>query len=161
GHRRRGFRGCAPHRAVAARWQGKRRAARRSRRDASAVRRARGAGCGDRRALRCDLWPLLAGREQRRRLADRLRAAPWRGRRAARDMLAQGLKGSPRLGAGPEFDAWAGSAAIAALSRAETVVALTPCVTETMKQYADVLLPVGTFGESAGTFINGEGLWQT
>ena len=80
---------------------------------------------------------------------------------AARDMLAQGLKGYLLLGAEPEFDAWEGSAAIAALSRAETVVALTPFVTETMKQYADVLLPVGTFGESAGTFINGEGLWQT
>ena len=29
-----------------------------------------------------------------------------------------------------------------------------------MLQYADVILPAGTFAETAGTFVNAEGLWQ-
>jgi len=41
------------------------------------------------------------------------------------------------------------------------VLALTSYVTERMKEYADVLLPVGTFSETSGTFVNLEGRWQS
>ena len=41
------------------------------------------------------------------------------------------------------------------------VVALTPYLGEALKAHADVVLPVGTFAETAGTFVNGEGRWQS
>src|SRR5690606_33665307 len=40
-------------------------------------------------------------------------------------------------------------------------VMLTSFVTDAMKEYADVLLPIGTFGETAGSYINAEGAWQS
>src|SRR5690606_26140385 len=51
--------------------------------------------------------------------------------------------------------------ALAALQAAEQVVAFTPFVTEAMKAYATVLLPIGTFGETSGTFVNGAGQVQS
>ncbi|HEY1991832.1 MAG TPA: molybdopterin-dependent oxidoreductase, partial [Gammaproteobacteria bacterium] len=33
--------------------------------------------------------------------------------------------------------------------------------TETMRQYASVLLPAGAYGETSGTFVNAEGRWQS
>ncbi|MFK8029438.1 MAG: NADH-quinone oxidoreductase subunit NuoG [Gammaproteobacteria bacterium] len=41
------------------------------------------------------------------------------------------------------------------------VVALTSYLTEAMRSYADVILPVAAFGESAGTYVNAEGRWQS
>ncbi len=79
----------------------------------------------------------------------------------ARAMLERGLKGYLLLGLEPEFDCWDGAAAIDALSAAEAVVCVTPFVTEQMKAYASVLLPAATFGETSGTFVNAEGLWQS
>ena len=48
-----------------------------------------------------------------------------------------------------------------ALTNADMVVALTPFVTESLKTDADVLLPMGSFAESAGTYVNCEGVWQS
>ena len=48
-----------------------------------------------------------------------------------------------------------------ALANADMVVALTPFVTESLKTDADVLLPIGSFAESAGTYVNCEGIWQS
>jgi len=47
------------------------------------------------------------------------------------------------------------------LNNADIVVALTPFVTESLKTDADVLLPMGSFAESAGTYVNCEGVWQS
>ncbi len=44
---------------------------------------------------------------------------------------------------------------------AATVIALTPFVTDELRAVADVLLPVGTYVETAGTFVNVEGRWQS
>jgi NADH-quinone oxidoreductase subunit G len=41
------------------------------------------------------------------------------------------------------------------------VVVLTPFATEAMRAFAHVLLPVGTFAETSGTFVNAEGRWQS
>jgi NADH-quinone oxidoreductase subunit G len=41
------------------------------------------------------------------------------------------------------------------------VVALTPFVSEELKRIAHVLLPIGTFAETSGTYVNCEGLWQS
>ena len=51
--------------------------------------------------------------------------------------------------------------ALRSLGGAEFVVALTPFVTAELKQVAQVLLPIGSFAETSGTFVNLEGRWQS
>jgi NADH-quinone oxidoreductase subunit G len=51
--------------------------------------------------------------------------------------------------------------ALRTLARAELVVALTPFASEEMKAVAHVLLPMGTYAETSGTFVNCEGVWQS
>ena len=41
------------------------------------------------------------------------------------------------------------------------VAALTPFVSETLLDKADLLLPIGTWAETSGTFVNVEGTWQS
>jgi NADH-quinone oxidoreductase subunit G len=60
----------------------------------------------------------------------------------------------------PEFDIAAAGAA-ATLRAAGFVAAATPYVTDAVKQWADVLLPIGSFAETSGTFVNVEGRWQS
>jgi NADH-quinone oxidoreductase subunit G len=47
------------------------------------------------------------------------------------------------------------------LGKAEFVVAMTPFVSEQLKKVAHVILPIGTFAETSGTYVNMEGLWQS
>jgi NADH-quinone oxidoreductase subunit G len=78
----------------------------------------------------------------------------------ARAMLENPLKAYMLLGAiEPGLDVSAN--AQKALTGAEFVVVLTPFATETMRKFAHVLLPIGTFAETSGTFVNAEGRWQT
>ncbi len=49
----------------------------------------------------------------------------------------------------------------AALAGADNVVAMTNFDSESLRDHVTVLLPVGTFAESAGTYINVEGTWQS
>lgn len=79
----------------------------------------------------------------------------------ARAMLAEPRKAYLLLGLEPELDCWDGLAATHALEQADSVVHITPFVTERMKAVASVLLPAATFGETSGTFVNGEGVWQS
>jgi NADH-quinone oxidoreductase subunit G len=76
-------------------------------------------------------------------------------------MLHQPRKNYLLLGLEPELDCADGTAALAAMQQAEFVVALTPFVTERMREYADVLLPINCFSETSGTFVNCEGRWQS
>ncbi len=64
------------------------------------------------------------------------------------------------FGVEPELDAYDAAAAAAALRAAEFVVALTAFKGDVMN-YADVLLPVAPFTETAGSFINMEGRLQS
>jgi NADH-quinone oxidoreductase subunit G len=41
------------------------------------------------------------------------------------------------------------------------VVAATPYADDTLKSVAHVLLPIATFAETSGTYVNLEGLWQS
>ncbi len=75
-------------------------------------------------------------------------------------MLAGGLDAMLLLGLEPEHDSAAGAAALEALGRTGFVACLTPYVTPAMKQYASVLLPVGTVYETSGSFVNCEGRRQ-
>jgi NADH-quinone oxidoreductase subunit G len=83
--------------------------------------------------------------------------------RAGRD--ARSMLESPRaayvlFGVEPSQDLAAGAQALDAL-RAAKVVAFTPFVSAELLDIADVLLPLATFAETAGTFVNAEGRWQS
>ena len=76
-------------------------------------------------------------------------------------MLAEPRRNYLLLGIEPEFDCADGAQALTALKQAEFVVCLTSYVTDTMRDYADVLLPVNLFAETSGTYVNVEGRWQS
>lgn len=78
----------------------------------------------------------------------------------AYEMIDQQLKAWVLFGMEPE-DCADPEQALEAFQEAEFVVCMTPYVTEAAKEYADVLLPVGTFAETSGTFVNVEGRWQS
>ncbi len=79
----------------------------------------------------------------------------------AREQLSEPRKACILLGVEPEYDCWDSAAATAALAASGFVVALAPWASETMKANADVLLPIGPFTETSGTFVNAEGRWQS
>jgi NADH-quinone oxidoreductase subunit G len=47
------------------------------------------------------------------------------------------------------------------LGKAEFVVAITPFANDQLREIAHVLLPIGTFAETSGTYVNLEGTWQS
>jgi NADH-quinone oxidoreductase subunit G len=78
----------------------------------------------------------------------------------AADMLGGKLKAAILLNVEPAFDAANPAAAIAALNKADMVIALTP-FKDAALDCADVLLPISPFTETAGTFVNAEGRAQS
>ncbi len=48
-----------------------------------------------------------------------------------------------------------------ALAKSEFVVAITPFANDRLRQVAHVMLPIGTFAETSGTYVNLEGVWQS
>ena len=75
-------------------------------------------------------------------------------------MLASPRKAYLLLGAEPELDSANPSQAIQALQRADMVVAMS-AYKHAALEYADVLLPIAPFTETAGTFISTEGRVQS
>lgn len=75
------------------------------------------------------------------------------------DMFAARLKSYILLGAIEPAHDITSSAAIEALKAAECVIALSPYTTA--KEFAHVMLPIGTFAETSGTYVNLEGRWQS
>ncbi|MFO7602399.1 MAG: NADH-quinone oxidoreductase subunit NuoG [Gammaproteobacteria bacterium] len=100
----------------------------------------------------------LAGAIPHRQAAGDKAAA---GGQNARDMFAAGLSAYVLLQVEPEQDCANPAAASQALEDADFVISLTPYVTDTMRAYADVLLPIATFAETSGTYVNAEGTWQS
>ncbi|MEM5274023.1 NADH-quinone oxidoreductase subunit NuoG [Cupriavidus taiwanensis] len=88
-------------------------------------------------------------------------ALPKQGGANAQAMLATPRKAYILLNTEPEFDAADPRQALAALAQAGTVVVLSPFRSEAAMQYADVILPVTPFTETAGTFVNCEGKPQS
>ncbi len=78
----------------------------------------------------------------------------------AQQMTAQPLKAYVLLGVEPELDMHNPRQAIDAMKQAEFVVALS-AYQHTATAYAQVLLPIAPFTETAGTFINTEGRAQS
>ncbi|WP_175872608.1 NADH-quinone oxidoreductase subunit NuoG [Burkholderia sp. BCC0397] len=85
-------------------------------------------------------------------------ALPGEGGLNAREAFAQPRKGYVLLNVEPEFDTADPAQALAALNQAEMVVVMSPF--KHGLDYADVLLPVAPFTETAGTFVNAEGTVQ-
>jgi NADH-quinone oxidoreductase subunit G len=75
-------------------------------------------------------------------------------------MLASPLSAYVLLGAEPELDGYDAAAAAASMRAAEFVVALSVFKTAAL-DYADVLLPIAPFTETAGSFVNMEGRLQS
>ncbi|MGH8744300.1 MAG: molybdopterin-dependent oxidoreductase, partial [Burkholderiales bacterium] len=80
--------------------------------------------------------------------------------KTAKAMLGHPLKGYLVLNAEIELDCHDPQAALAALRSAELVVALSAYKHKAV-EYAQVLLPISPFTETAGTFINTEGRMQS
>jgi NADH-quinone oxidoreductase subunit G len=78
----------------------------------------------------------------------------------ARAMLETPRNAYILFGIEPSKDLAEGAEALRSL-RDAAVVAFTPFASEELLDVADVLLPIGTFAETAGTFVNAEGRWQS
>ena len=78
----------------------------------------------------------------------------------AAEMIENGMNAFVLLNVEPEFDSANPAQAVKAVNEADFVISLTPYVTDEMKAYADVLLPVAPFTETAGSYINVEGQLQ-
>jgi NADH-quinone oxidoreductase subunit G len=61
----------------------------------------------------------------------------------------------------PDADIHATTDAVQKLSNQDFVIALTPFVSDSLLETADLLLPIGTFAETSGTYINVAGTWQS
>ncbi len=78
----------------------------------------------------------------------------------ARAMIEAGLDAYLLMGLEPELDCAAGARAREALHAARFVVSLGAFRSEAMTGYADVILPIAAFAETAGTFVNLSGTRQ-
>ncbi len=72
-----------------------------------------------------------------------------------------GIKAYFLLNIEPGIDSVYGDKANQALAQADLVVAMTAFVTEDLKKNANVLLPIAAFTETAGSYVNVLGEWQS
>ncbi len=77
------------------------------------------------------------------------------------EMLSEGRKAFFLMAVEPELDCISSALALTQMINADFVVNMTSFVTDTMKNYADVLLPITPFTETSGTYVNIEGIWQS
>ncbi|MGD9888097.1 MAG: NADH-quinone oxidoreductase subunit NuoG [Halothiobacillaceae bacterium] len=78
----------------------------------------------------------------------------------AADILSKPSQAKLLIGIEPELDSLQGQNALAVLQQSGFNVVITPFLTEVMRSYAHVVLPMVTFAETSGTYVNTEGLWQ-
>jgi len=81
--------------------------------------------------------------------------------KSATDMINDGMNGLILLGIEPEFDCANPSKAINMVKETDFVISMSSFVTDAMKDYSDVLLPISPYTETSGTYINVEGQWQS
>lgn len=79
----------------------------------------------------------------------------------AQTMLAEPRKAYFLWNVEPEYDCWNPATALQVMSSADSVIVATSFASETMKHYADVMLPIGAGPEISGTLVNAEGRWQS
>ena len=76
-------------------------------------------------------------------------------------MLSNELEALVLVNVEPDADIHATTDVVAKIAEHKFVVALTPFVSEALLESADLLLPIGTFAETSGTYINAAGTWQS
>ena len=76
-------------------------------------------------------------------------------------MLAEKLSAYILMGVEPELDCADSCLALEALQACDNVIMLTDFATEAVKAYADIILPIASFGETSGTYVNMCGEWQS
>lgn len=69
-------------------------------------------------------------------------------------MLSSKLSALLLLNLEPGFD-------LPAIGEQDFVIAMTPFDSDSLRESADLLLPIGTFAESSGTYVNVAGTWQS
>ena len=80
---------------------------------------------------------------------------------AAAELIARPPQGLLLVGVEPDLDCADGNQAIVAMEKAGFVLALSPFLADSLLEHADVILPMGTFAETSGTFVNATGEWQS
>ena len=81
--------------------------------------------------------------------------------KTAADMINSGMNALVLLGVEPEYDCANPALALITVKETDFVISMTSFVTDSMKQYADVLLPITPYTETSGTFVNIQGDWQS
>ncbi|MCK5921689.1 MAG: molybdopterin-dependent oxidoreductase, partial [Methylococcales bacterium] len=76
-------------------------------------------------------------------------------------MMAQSLRAYLLLGTEPELDCAHQSEALDSLNQADFVVTLNCFMTDAMRDYANVILPIASFAETSGTYVNVDQQWQS
>jgi NADH-quinone oxidoreductase subunit G len=99
----------------------------------------------------------LAGAVPHRIAGGRVSATPGL---SAWQMLKTPLSTYVLFGVEPRDDAL-DSECMRTLAGAQRVIAITPFASAQLREVAHVLLPMGTFAESYGTYVNFEGRWQS
>ncbi len=85
---------------------------------------------------------------------------PEKGKNCA-EMMQGGVKAFINLNIEPELDVADGDAARAAMLSSDFNINLTAFDSDAQREYAHVMLPIATFLETAGTFVNANGLKQS
>ncbi|MGB5245885.1 MAG: NADH-quinone oxidoreductase subunit NuoG [Woeseia sp.] len=78
----------------------------------------------------------------------------------AQELIAAELDACLLFAVEPDSDL-ADADAVAKLAGQDFVAAFTSYDSPSLREVADLLLPIGTFAETSGTFISGEGRWQS
>lgn len=76
-------------------------------------------------------------------------------------MLGNDLDAVVLVNVEPDADIHVVTDAVQSLAKQKFVIALTPFVSDTLLEAADLLLPIGTFAETSGTYVNAAGTWQS
>ncbi len=79
---------------------------------------------------------------------------------AAAEMLAGQLKTLILWGLEPDLDVMDAAGAMQTLSKTDSVIVCSAFRSAGLERVADVLLPIGAFAETSGTFVNADGTWQ-
>jgi NADH-quinone oxidoreductase subunit G len=80
---------------------------------------------------------------------------------SAYEMLHKPRKAYVLLNVEPELDCANAHLAIEACKQAQTMIAISQFNHPSLQKYAEVILPMAAFTESAGTYVNAMGEWQT
>lgn len=79
----------------------------------------------------------------------------------ASTLLQQAKKAYLLFGVEPQLDCANPAQAVTALKQADFVVACSPFKANVYLEHADVILPIATFAETSGTYVNVAGDWQS